>query len=41
MYIGPKSSLFGKTHSESTKSKMSKSKLGEKNSFFGKTLRKN
>jgi group I intron endonuclease len=37
VYVGPKSSLFGKTHDELTKSKMSDSKLGKKNSFYGKT----
>jgi len=37
VYVGSKSSLFGKTHDELTKSKMSDSKLGKKNSFYGKT----
>nr|YP_009663721.1 hypothetical protein [Dactylella tenuis]QCW06858.1 hypothetical protein [Dactylella tenuis] len=37
VYVGSKSSLFGKTHDELTKSKMSGSKLGKKNSFYGKT----
>lgn len=30
VYVGSKSSLFGKTHDELTKSKMSDSKLGKK-----------
>jgi group I intron endonuclease len=36
VYVGDKSPLFGRLHSEETKELMSLKKLGDKNSFYGK-----
>jgi group I intron endonuclease len=37
VYIGPKSALFGRKHSEDTIEKMRLSRKGENNHFYGKT----
>ena len=37
IYIGDKSALFGRTHTEETKKKMSLSRTGENNPLYGKT----
>jgi hypothetical protein len=36
LYIGENSALFGRVHTEETKSLMSKSKVGTKNPLYGK-----
>lgn len=37
VYIGKKSSFFGRKHLQETKEKMSKNREGKNNSFYGKT----